>query len=176
MITVRDKNFEVYLNASTIDQQVETVVAQLDKDYGQTTPFFLGVLNGSFMFISDLLKKYQKPCEMGFIKAASYEGMESTGKVTFNGMESLNIENRDVIIVEDIVDTGNTLKALHEFLATYRPKSVKVCTLLYKKEAYKQTLPIDYVCFEVENKFLLGYGLDYDGLGRNLPEVYILNE
>lgn len=176
MITVRDKNFEVYLNSQSIDKEVEQVAQTLEKDYGNSTPFFLGVLNGSFMFISDLLKKYQKPCEMGFIKAASYEGMQSTGKVTFKGMESLNIENRDVIIVEDIVDTGNTLKALHEFLAQYRPKSVKICTLLYKKEAYKHTLPIDYVCFEVDNKFLLGYGLDYDGLGRNLPEVYILNE
>ena len=111
VITVRDKNFEVYLDTKAIESQVEQIASALDTDYGNTTPFFLGVLNGSFMFISDLLKKYEKPCEIGFIKAASYEGMHSTGKVNFTGMESLDIENRDVIIVEDIVDTGNTLKA-----------------------------------------------------------------
>ena len=176
MITVRDKDFEVYYTAEQINSKIEALVKELEHDYKNSTPIFLGILNGCFMFVSDLLKSYQNACEVGFIKATSYEGMQSTGKVTFSGMEHLNIENRDVIIVEDIVDTGNTLKALDKFLVSYKPKSVKVCTLLFKREAYKQELPIDYVCFEVDNKFLLGYGLDYDGLGRNLPEVYILNE
>lgn len=176
MITVRDKDFRVYISADDIHREVKNVADKLTTDYKDSTPYFLGVLNGSFMFTSDLLKEYTNPCEIGFIKAKSYEGMESTGKVTFTGMESIDIEGRDVIIVEDIVDTGNTLKALHEFLGNYKPKSLKICTLLFKREAYKHNLPIDYVCFETENKFLLGYGLDYDGLGRNLPEVYILNE
>jgi hypoxanthine phosphoribosyltransferase len=176
VITVRDKDFSVYFTAEEIKTKIEALAKDLELDYKDKTPLFLGVLNGCIMFTSDLLKAYSKPCEVGFIKAASYEGMESTGKVTFSGMEHLSIENRDVIIVEDIVDTGNTLKALDEFLVNYKPKSLKICTLLFKREAYKQHLPIDYVCFEVENKFLLGYGLDYDGLGRNLPEVYILNE
>lgn len=176
MITVRNKVFRVYLNAQSIDEQIEHVAQKLINDYADSTPFFLGVLNGSFMFISDLLKKYTNPCELGFIKAASYEGMSSTGKVSFSGLDAANVKGKDVIIVEDIVDTGNTLRALHEFLNQYQPKSLKICTLLFKREAYEHNLPIDYVCFETENKFLLGYGLDYDGLGRNLPEVYILNE
>lgn len=176
VITVRDKDFKVYISAQNIDEQIERIASELTSEYANSTPYFLGVLNGSFMFISDLLKKYTNPCELGFIKAASYEGMRSTGKVNFTGLDAANIKGKDVIVVEDIVDTGNTLQALHEFLNQYEPKSLKICTLLFKREAYKHNLPIDYVCFETENKFLLGYGLDYDGLGRNLPEVYILNE
>jgi hypoxanthine phosphoribosyltransferase len=127
------------------------------------------------MFFSDLMKHFSAPSEVGFIKAASYEGMESTGQVNFHTAGKLPIEGRDVVIVEDIIDTGNTLQALQAYFAARSPKSLKVCTLLFKKEAYQQSLPIDYVCFETENKFLLGYGLDYDGYGRNLPEVYILS-
>lgn len=144
--------------------------------YSDSSPYFLGVLNGSFMFFSDLMKQFSAPCEIGFVKAASYEGMETTGIVKFHEAGQLSIQNRDVIIVEDIVDTGNTLAALLEFLKQFEPRTVKVCSLLFKKDAYQHPMPIDYVCFEVENRFLLGYGLDFDGYGRNIPEVYILNE
>lgn len=176
VITVRDRQFDVYLSHVEISNEIERVARNLMHDYKDSTPIFLGILHGSFMFFSDLMKEYRLECEVGFLKASSYLGMESTGKVKFHEAGELNLEGRDIILVEDIVDTGNTLKALHEHLGHQNPKSIRTCTLLFKKEAYKQNLPIDYVCFEVDNKFLLGYGLDYDGLGRNLPEVYILKE
>jgi len=144
--------------------------------HSENTPYFLGVLNGSFMFFSDLMKEFSAPCEIGFVKAASYEGMQSTGKVSFQHTGDLILQDRDVIIVEDIVDTGNTLNALLDYLEKFNPRSVQICTLLFKRKAYQHSHPIDYVCFEVKNKFLLGYGLDYDGYGRNIPEVYILND
>jgi hypoxanthine phosphoribosyltransferase len=176
MITVKDRQFKSYINRASIQTEVDRIGRELMVSYSDKSPFFLGVLNGSFMFFSDLMKEFSAPCEIGFVKAASYAGMESTGVVKFHEAGKLPLKNRDVIIIEDIVDTGNTLDALIDFLKKYEPRSVAICTLLFKKEAYKQSHPIDYVCFEVENKFLLGYGLDYDGYGRNIPEVYILNE
>jgi len=176
VIQVKDKAFRVCIPQDEISAAIAKVSAQLMEEYGDKDPLFLCVLNGAFMFCSDLMKEFSGPAEIGFIKAASYEGMSSTGKVDFHEAGKLNLKNRDIIVVEDIVDTGNTLVALHEYLKKFTPRSVKVCTLLFKKDAYQQSLPIDYVCFETENKFLLGYGLDYDGYGRNLPEVYILND
>jgi hypoxanthine phosphoribosyltransferase len=176
MIQLKDKYFKPYLSAKQIDTEIRRVSHELMQEYEEKKPFFLGVLNGSFMFISDLMKQYLAPCEIGFVKAASYEGMETTGVVKFHASGKLDIQGRDVVIVEDIVDTGNTLKALVQFLERYKPNSVAICSLLYKPKAYRHSRSIDYVCFEVENKFLLGYGLDYDGYGRNIPEVYILNE
>lgn len=175
-ITVRGKAFEEYISANEIQENIEKVSAEIARDFSQQEVFFLGVLNGSFMFFSDLMKTYPHACQLGFVRAASYEGMESSGKVTFQPPGNMDLKGKDVILVEDIVDTGNTLVALHEFLAQYEPKSVRICSLLFKREAYKASLPIDYVCFEVENKFLLGYGLDYDGLGRNTSSIYILKD
>jgi len=174
VVTVRDKDFEIYLSEKDIQTAIRRIAAQVNADYAGLNPVFIGVLNGAFMFLSDLMKHIHGDCTVGFVKASSYEGMESAGNVSFQAIDGLAIEGRDVVVVEDIIDTGNTLKALYEQLGQQGPKSLRVCTLLFKKEAYKQSLPIDYVCFETENKFLLGYGLDYDGLGRNLPEVYIL--
>ena len=176
MIQVKDKHFKPYISRERLDLEIKRVSSELMSEYGDKSPFFLGVLNGSFMFISDLMKEFSAPCELGFVKAASYEGMETTGVVKFHEAGKLDLQGKDVIIIEDIVDTGNTLKALNGFLDRYNPKSVAVCSLLFKSEAYKHSQAIDYVCFKVENKFLLGYGLDYDGYGRNIPEVYILNE
>lgn len=176
MITVKGKTFRPYIERKTIEAEVERIARELMVSYADRTPFFLGVLNGSFMFFSDLMKQFSSPCEIGFVKAASYEGMETTGVVKFHEAGLVSIKDKDVIVVEDIVDTGNTLAALLKFLERYEPRSVKVCSLLFKKDAYRHPMPIDYVCFEVENRFLLGYGLDFDGYGRNIPEVYILNE
>lgn len=176
MIQVRDKHFKPYISQSQIDIEIKRVAGELMDSYSEKLPYFLGVLNGSFMFLSDLMKEFKAPCEIGFVKAASYDGMESTGVVKFHGAGKLDLNGRDIIVVEDIVDTGNTLNALIDFLDWYNPKSVSICSLLYKPEAYQHSHAIDYVCFEVKNKFLLGYGLDYDGYGRNIPEIYILNE
>lgn len=159
-----------------MQESIRQMGLALEKDYTGKCPVFIGVLNGCFMFFSDLLKSFSPECEVAFIKAASYEGMKSTGNVKFHEAGKLDLEGRDIILIEDIIDTGNTLKALYEHFDSRGVNSIKICTLLFKKEAYKLNLPIDYVCFEVENKFLLGYGLDYDGIGRNLPEIYILNE
>ncbi|GAB5539573.1 MAG: hypoxanthine phosphoribosyltransferase [Salibacteraceae bacterium] len=176
MITVHDHQFIPYLSRHSINDEVARVGRELMTSQSGNAPYFLGVLNGSFMFFSDLMKAYSAPCEIGFVKAASYQGMESTGKVIFEHTSNLPIEGKDVIIVEDIVDTGKTLHALLDYLSEFNPNSIQVCTLLFKPKAYTHSHPIDYVCFEVENRFLLGYGLDFDGLGRNLPEVYILKE
>ena len=176
MIQVKDKNFEPYISANDISDEIARIVREIEENHSDDIPVFLGVLNGSFMFISDLLKEYNQPCEVAFIKAASYQGMESTGMVKFHEAGTLDLKGKSVIVVEDIVDTGNTLNELFIHLKRHEPKSISVCSLLFKKEAYRHNHPIDYVCFEVKNKFLLGYGLDYDGIGRNLPEVYILKE
>jgi hypoxanthine phosphoribosyltransferase len=176
MITVKNKTFIPYIQRDQIELEVERIGRELMVSYSDSSPYFLGVLNGSFMFFSDLMKHFSSPCEIGFVKAASYDGMETTGVVKFHEAGQLSLKGRDVVIVEDIIDTGNTLIGLLDFLKKYEPKSVSICTLLFKAEAYKHSHPIDYVCFKVENKFLLGYGLDFDGYGRNLPEVYILNE
>lgn len=176
MVTVHDKSFEVYIEKTRLEKEIKRVASELMDSYGERQPIFVGVLNGAFMFFSDLMKEFDAPCEVAFLKASSYRGMESTGEVHFKDAELEQLKGRDIVVVEDIVDTGTTLKALFEQIATFEPASMAICTLLLKKEAYKQSIPIDYVCFETENKFLLGYGLDYDGYGRNLPEVYILKD
>jgi hypoxanthine phosphoribosyltransferase len=175
-ITIHGRSFEVYIPAEHIANETKRIASQIKHDHPDQAPVFIGVLNGAFMFFSDLLKHYDAPCEVSFIKAKSYQGMQSTGHVEFESFGNLDIKDRHVIVVEDIVDTGNTLRALYDHLEQLRPKQLQVCSLLFKKEAYKQSLPIDYVCFETDNKFLLGYGLDFDGYGRNLPEVYILKD
>ena len=175
-IRVRDQSFEEYISETDITEKIGKVAAQIARDFSQGRPYFVGVLNGSFMFMADLMKQYHHPCEVGFVKAASYEGMESTGQVKFHELGDLQLHGRDVILVEDIVDTGNTLASLHEYFARLSPRSLRICTLLFKRDAYQANLPIDYVCFEVESKFLLGYGLDYDGLGRNTPSIYVLKD
>jgi|TARA_B110000459_G_scaffold200876_1_gene250233 hypoxanthine phosphoribosyltransferase len=176
IITVKDKAFKPYISEEDLQSSVEKVAAQINTDYEGSEPLFIGVLNGSFMFFSDLLKLVDLECKVSFVKLASYEGTSSTGKVNELIGLSESIEGQDVIIVEDIVDTGNTLVKLHDILSKGNPKSIKTATLLYKPEAYKKDHPIDYVGLEIPNAFVLGYGLDYDGLGRNLSSIYVLNE
>lgn len=154
---------------------METVLEladRINKDLEGETPLFVGVLNGSFMFLGDLMKHVSIPCEISFVKVASYEGTSSTGMVKQLVGLSENIKDRTVVIVEDIVDTGNTIEHLYQSLLTQRPKSIKVATLLFKPSAYTKDIPIDYVALSVPNDFLVGYGLDYDGLGRNLKHIY----
>ncbi|PCI97442.1 MAG: hypoxanthine phosphoribosyltransferase [Flavobacteriales bacterium] len=176
IITVKDKSFKPYISEEELQSSVEKVASQINNDYKGSTPFFLGVLNGSFMFFGDLLKAIDLECTVSFVKLASYEGTSTTGKV--NELIGLNedISGKDIILIEDIVDTGNTLVKLHEILSEKNPRSIKIATLLYKPEAYKKSYNIDYVGIEIPNAFVLGYGLDYDGLGRNLSSIYVLND
>ena len=174
VIQVHDKNFSPYLTAAQIDVQISRLADSINTDYAGKTPLFIGILNGSFMFASDLFKKISIEAEISFIKLASYKGTKSTGNViTSIGLDE-SLRGRHVVILEDIVDTGKTL---HEFLPQLRdqqPASLKIAALLHKPEALIHPLNIDYLGFEVPNKFLLGYGLDYDGLGRNIKEIYQL--
>ena len=175
-ITVKDKSFKPYLSADEISSAVAQVAKEVNTDYKGSRPLFVGVLNGSFMFFADLLKLINIECTVSFVKLASYEGTNTTGIV--NELIGLNedITGRDVILVEDIVDTGNTLVKLFDILADKDPKSIKIATLLFKPETYKKSHVINYVGKEIPNDFVLGYGLDYDGLGRNLSSIYVLNE
>lgn len=175
-ITIKDKSFIPYIEEGKLQDAVKKVALEINKDYKGKQPIFLGVLNGSFMFFSDLLKAIDLPCTVSFVKMSSYEGTNSTGVI--NELIGLNedITGRDIILVEDIVDTGNTLEKLYQILANKNANSVKIATLLYKPEAYKKSHPIDYVGLEIPNAFVLGYGLDYDGLGRNLSSIFVLKE
>lgn len=174
VIKVHDKSFGPYLSEETILERVKEIAAQLAEDYKGKKPLFIAILNGSFMFASDLFKQLNMEAELCFIKLASYKGLKSTGNVvTSIGLED-DLFGRDVVIVEDIVDTGKTL---HNFLPKLRhqqPRSLKIVTLLHKAEATEYPLQLDYVGFTIPNKFVVGYGLDYDGLGRNLKEIYQL--
>ncbi|PCJ24335.1 MAG: hypoxanthine phosphoribosyltransferase [Flavobacteriales bacterium] len=176
IITVKDKSFRPYISEEDLQASVKKVASKINNDYKGSSPIFLGILNGSFMFFGDLLKSINLECTVSFVKLTSYEGTDSTGKVNeLIGLKE-DIEGKDVILIEDIVDTGNTLVKLHEILSKKNPKSIKIATLLYKPEAYKKDHSIDYVGIEIPNAFVLGYGLDYDGLGRNLSSIYVLNE
>lgn len=173
-IRVKDKDFKLFLSAETIQENIVKVAERISSDLDGQNPLFLAVLNGSFMFASDLMKNITIPCQISFIKLASYEGMESGGKVREVFGLSEKIEGRTVVIVEDIVDSGRTMTQLLASLNTRNPKEIKIATFLYKPEALQCELDLDYVVFEVPNDFVVGYGLDYDGYGRNLGAVYSL--
>ena len=175
-IKVRDKFFQLYLSKEKIDEIVSGIAGSIDRDYSGKTPLFLGILNGAFIFASDLLRKLKIPSEISFVKYSSYHGMES-GE-TVNRLLGLNesIRGRDVIIVEDIVDTGLTMAKLLADLKQYEPESVHIACFCFKKEAYRENFKIDYCGLEIPNLFVVGYGLDYDGAGRNFPDIYQLDE
>jgi hypoxanthine phosphoribosyltransferase len=175
-ITVKDKSFRPYISEVEINTSVALLAQQINQDYIGKKPLFVGILNGSFMFFSDLLKAIHIECTVSFVKLASYEGLQTTGAVTELIGLNEEISGRDIVLVEDIVDTGNTLVKLFDILTDKNPKSIKIATLLFKPSAYRQTYPLDYVGKEIPNDFVLGYGLDYDGLGRNLSSIYVLNE
>jgi len=174
LITLHDKTFVPFISESEINQAIKSLADKISADYKEETPIFLGVLNGAFMFLGELMKNYQGNCELSFTKLASYQGTSTSG--TMKNLIGLNedFENRHVIIVEDIVDTGHTLEYLMNILIEKKPKSIKTATLFFKPEAYKKNIKIDYIGIEIPNKFIVGYGLDYKGLGRNLPKVYQL--
>jgi len=173
-IQVLDKTFVPYLHEAAIQEKITELAAQLNKDYAGKRPLFLSILNGSFLFTADLFKQITIEAEVSFIKLASYKGTSSTGNViTAIGLDT-NVKDRHVIILEDIIDTGKTLHHYLPQLDSMQPASVKIAVLLDKKEALQYPVKIDYACFEIPNKFVVGYGLDYDGLGRNSKDIYQL--
>lgn len=174
MIQLHDKHFVPFISAAEIDNAVGRMAAKIAEDMEGETPVFVGVLNGAFMVVSDLMKHYSKPCEISFVKLASYEGTSSTHDVKQLIGLNQDLEGRTVIIVEDIVDTGNTVAELKKMFESKRVRDFKIATLFFKPEAYTKDITLDYIGFEIPNKFIVGYGLDYDGLGRNLPEIYQL--
>ena len=174
VIEVYGKQFQPYLTAAEIDKQIKRVGSEINKDYAGKRPLFIAILNGSFMFASDLFKELTIEAEICFIKLASYKGTTSTGHViTSIGLDE-SLKDRHVVVLEDIVDTGKTLSEFLPQLNDHHPASLKIAALLHKPDALVHPLKIDYLGFSVPNKFLLGYGLDFDGLGRNLKEIYQL--
>jgi hypoxanthine phosphoribosyltransferase len=173
-IQVLDKTFEPYLKEAAIQEKITELAGQLNQDYAGKRPLFLSVLNGAFLFTADLFKQITIEAEVSFIKLASYKGTSSTGNViTAIGLD-INVKDRHIIILEDIIDTGKTLHHYLPQLENMQPASVKIAVLLNKKEALIYPVQIDYACFDIPNKFVVGYGLDYDGLGRNSKDIYQL--
>ncbi len=173
-IKLKDKNFKPFIVEERIAEAVKKIAGQVNSDLENEFPLFLAVLNGSFMFASDLLKEISIPCEISFIKMKSYEGLKSTGALTELIGLSEDIENRTVVIIEDIVDSGLTLDRLIQVLKEKKVKHIKVASLLFKPEMYAKNHKIDYFGFSISKEFVIGYGLDYEGQGRNLKEIYIL--
>lgn len=175
-IKVLDKEFDLYIKSSDIQERVTELAATLNSDLAGTSPVFLGILNGSFMFASDLFKRLRINAQITFLKLASYQGTTTTGSVKQLIGLNQDIRGEHVIILEDIVDTGITLDNIIRQLSGYEPASVKVVSLLHKPEACKKKVHIDYVGFTIPNDFIVGYGLDYNGFGRNYEDIYKLRE
>lgn len=171
-IKLHDKYFKPFISSKEIDAALDKMATKMAADLGDEIPIFIGVLNGSFMVVSDFVKKYPKPCEVSFVKLASYDGVESTEDIKHLIGLNEDVAGRTVVILEDIIDTGNTLESIYDIFDNKEVKDLRIATLFYKPEAFKKDLKIDYIGIEIPNKFIVGYGLDYNGLGRNLPEIY----
>jgi hypoxanthine phosphoribosyltransferase len=172
-IAVGDRTFEIMIENDNINKRTRLLGIQLNLDYEHRRPIFIGVLNGSFLFMADLLKEMEIDCEVGFIRVSSYHGTESSGTIKEVFGMPQDLGGRNIILVEDIVDTGFTLKYILEKVYLQEPASVSVCTLLYKPDAIQTEIKeLEYIGFEIPNEFVVGYGLDYDGLGRNLKDIY----
>ena len=175
-VKIIDKTFKTSITEEQIKQRVKELGQQISKDLEGKNPLLIGVLNGSFIFAADLLREITIPCEISFVKLASYEGILSTGKVKEVMGLNEDISGRTVIIVEDIVDTGRTMRQMLDSLSVRRPASVHICTLFVKPDKLEEPLDIEYAAFSIPNDFIVGYGLDYDQQGRGLREIYTLVE
>ena len=175
-IKVHDKTFAVSIAEKDILKRVSEIASEINENCKYKNPLFLAVLNGSFMFTSDLMKEINIDCELQFIKMKSYTGMHSTAQVQMLVGPTMAVSGRSVIIIEDIVDTGNTIKELVNQLSSLHPNEIKICSLLLKPDKYDGSIPIDFVGFEIPDDFVIGYGLDYDGLGRNLKQIYTVTD
>ena len=177
MIQINDKSFEVFIRENELHEKIKSLAARINEEYQGKEVIFIAILNGAFMFAADLLKSITLPCEISFVKVSSYHGgMSTTGRVDELIGLNASIENKEVIILEDIVDTGITIDKIITLLKAESPASVKVCTLLYKPDAFKGKKAPELVGITIPNKFVVGYGLDYDEKGRNLREIYQLKE
>lgn len=173
-VKIKDKSFEISMSEAEIKQRVKEGARQISHDMEDKNPLLLGVLNGAFIFAADLIREMTIPCEISFVKLASYQGTVSTGKIKEVIGINEDLTGRTVIIVEDIVESGLTVKQMMEQIGTRNPASVHVCTLFFKPEKLKENLKLDYVAFSIPNDFILGYGLDYDQQGRGLKDLYTL--
>jgi len=174
IIQIHDKRFALSIPAETIQEAVKRVGDDINRDLGGTNPLFICVLNGAFMFVGDLMKTVNFPCEITFIKLSSYEGIYTTGAVKEVIGLNESVVGRNVVVVEDIVDTGITMEKIIHSLEAKGAKSIKVATFLQKPDALQRDITVDYVAMKIPNEFIVGYGLDYDGYGRNLKEIYTL--
>jgi len=171
---VHDKEFDKFIDEGKINDRVKEIAKQINKDYKGKTPLFIAILNGSFMFAADLMKEVTIPSEISFVRVASYEDMQSSGDIKKLIGLSENIFNREVIVIEDIIDSGLTMSKMLEEFTSLGAKNVSIASLLTKPDNMKLEIEVKYLGFEIPNKFVVGYGLDYDGLGRNLKDIYQL--
>jgi hypoxanthine phosphoribosyltransferase len=173
-IQILDLRFKPYISAFDIEDAVQAMASKIDLDFANadTPPLFICILNGSFIFASDLLRKIKTPSQIEFVRLKSYDGTASTGNLKEIFGLQIDIANREIILIEDIVDTGHTLANFFQIISKHHPKSVRIASLIFKKQAFQKDFKIDYVGFEIENKFIVGYGMDYNEYGRNLPEIY----
>jgi adenylate kinase len=175
-ISLHDKNFVPFITREKINDAVQFLVDEIAAEIGpDEVPIFIGILNGSFMFAADFIRKYPNNCHITFVKMASYEGTSSNGKVKHLVGINEELEGKTVIILEDIIDTGNTLSEIYDIFRDKNVKTLKIATLFFKPDVFRKELPIDYIGMSIPDKFIVGYGLDYDGLGRNLPDIYQLD-
>ncbi len=174
IVQVHDKHFEPFISEARIQKEVTRIAEEMNRDLADKDPIFLGILNGAFMFASDLYKQLTFPCQITFLKLASYSGTKSTGTVMQLIGINRDLKDRVVVVLEDIVDTGVTLETIIRQLSGYQPKEIRVATFLHKPEATVKEVKLDYVGMEIPNDFILGYGLDYNGYGRNFKEIYQL--
>ena len=175
-VQVKDKAFRISIPEAEIKKRVKAVAEEISKDMAGKNPLLLGVLNGAFVFAADLIRELTIPCEISFVKLASYAGTMSTGKVTEVIGINEDLSDRHIVIVEDIVDTGRTMQRMIETLGTRNPASIHICALLVKPEKLEVPLNIEYAALEIPNDFIVGYGLDYDQQGRNLRDIYTIVE
>jgi hypoxanthine phosphoribosyltransferase len=175
-VTILDKEFDIFINHDQIQEAIEKVADRINNDLADRDVIFLGILNGAFMFASDLFKNINFPSQISFLKLASYVGTSSSGTVKRLIGINEDIQNKTVVIIEDIIDTGFTMENIIKQLKGYEPAEIKIATFLFKPDAYQTGKPIDYIGMEIPNDFIVGYGLDYNGYGRNLKHIYKIVE
>jgi hypoxanthine phosphoribosyltransferase len=175
-IRILDKHFREYLTESAIQQRIDELAETMNNDLAGKEVVFLGILNGAFLFAADLFRRIDFPARISFVKLASYQGTSSSGSIKELIGWNEDIKNKTIVVLEDIIDTGNTLERIIDELVIRKAAEVRIAALLYKPDAYTKNIPLDYIGFEIPDNFVVGYGLDYDGFGRNLPAVYTLVE